>query len=156
MEKHIVETFGNRLRVRASGLYWQDERLLLVNHAGLGRPSFWAPPGGEILFGQTAGHTVEREFLEETHLTVKCHRYLFAGEFINSPLHAVELFFEVLHRAGNIRTGNDPETESRVIKEVRLFTWPEILALPESEKHGLFRYVTSADDLKNLTGFYRF
>lgn len=156
MEELVISTYGNRLRIRASGLCWKDDRLLLVNHTGLGHPAFWAPPGGEILFGQTASQTVEREFLEETGLVVQCARYLFGGEFIAPPLHAVELFFEVSFQSGNLRTGSDPETESQIIREVRFLSWDEILAIPLSEKHGLFRFCTFADDLKNLTGFYRF
>lgn len=156
MEEQVISAYGNRLRVRASGLCWIDNRLLLVNHAGLGRPSFWAPPGGEILFGQTAGQTVEREFLEETGLVVHTIRYLFAGEFIAPPLHAVELFFEVQYASGSLRTGRDPETESQVIREVRFLSWNEIATIPPQEKHGMFRFCQLASDLKNLTGFYRF
>lgn len=156
MEEKIVGAYGNRLRVRASGLCWMDNRLLLVNHTGLGRPSFWAPPGGEILFGQTAGQTVEREFLEETGLLVRINRYMFAGEFIAPPLHAVELFFEVQYQSGSLLTGFDPETESQIIREVRFLSWDEILAIPQTEKHGMFRFCPLAGDLKNLTGFYRF
>lgn len=156
MEEKIVGAYGNRLRVRASGLCWMDNRLLLVNHTGLGRPSFWAPPGGEILFGQTAGQTVEREFLEETGLLVRINRYMFAGEFIAPPLHAIELFFEVQYQSGSLLTGFDPETESQIIREVRFLSWDEILAIPQTEKHGMFRFCPLAGDLKNLTGFYRF
>lgn len=156
MEEKIVGAYGNRLRVRASGLCWMDNRLLLVNHTGLGRPSFWAPPGGEILFGQTAGQTVEREFLEETGLLVRINRYMFAGEFIAPPLHAIELFFEVQYQSGSLLTGFDPETESQIIREVRFLSWDEISAIPQTEKHGMFRFCPLAGDLKNLTGFYRF
>lgn len=156
MEQKVISTYGNRLRVRASGICWKDGQLLLVNHAGLGQPSFWAPPGGEVLFGQTASQTVEREFLEETGLSVCSTRYMFAGEFIEPPLHAVELFFEVRYKSGSLITGSDPETENQLIKEVRFLPWDEIAAIPLTQKHGLFRFCRFADELKNLTGFYRF
>ncbi len=156
MEEMIIGAYGNRLRVRASGLCWNDNRLLLVNHSGLGRPSFWAPPGGEILFGQTAGQTVEREFMEEAGLVVRTTRFMFAGEFIAPPLHAVELFFEVQYESGGLLTGTDPETESQIIREVRFLSWDEISAIPQTEKHRMFRFCPLAGDLKNLTGFYRF
>ncbi len=156
MEPEIVLAYGNRLRVRACGLCRMDGALLLINHAGLGRPSFWAPPGGEVQFGHTLADTIEREFLEETGLKVRCGAFRFAGEFIDPPLHAVELFFEAIVTGGNLRTGTDPEVNLRSISEVRFFSADEILSLPDHQKHGLFRYCPHSADLDKLTGFYRF
>ncbi len=156
MEPEILSAYGNRLRVRACGICRQGDALLLVNHAGLGKESFWAPPGGEVLFGYSLAETVEREFLEETGLVVVCGDFRFAGEFIDPPLHAVELFFETRITGGSLRIGHDPEVNFPTIRQARFFTAGEISRLAAHQKHGLFRYCHGADDLNKLTGFYRF
>jgi ADP-ribose pyrophosphatase YjhB (NUDIX family) len=155
MDADILLAYGNRLRVRACGLCWSGKALLMVNHRGLGQEPFWAPPGGEVMFGHTLAHTIEREILEETGMQVSCGPFRFAGEFIQPPLHAIELFFDAELRGGTLRTGFDPEVANG-IREVRFMLPEEIQALPPRQKHGLFRYCSHADDLIKLTGFYRF
>jgi 8-oxo-dGTP diphosphatase len=156
-ESEIAKKYGNRVRLRACGLCWTEESLLMVNHNGLTNGDFWAPPGGGIEFGQSAADTLIREFQEETSIQIKPGRLLFTCEFLKPPLHAVELFFEAFYVQGIPVVGTDPESthDNQIIKEVRYLNFHEIMSIPVMERHGIFRFVKTAEDLKKLTGFYR-
>lgn len=157
MESDIIRKFGNRVRLRACGLCWQGDSLLLVNHSGLRNGNFWAPPGGGIEFGQFSADALVREFTEETGLQVEPVNLQFVCEYVNPPIHAVELFFAVHQKGGSLTRGADPEMtkDNQIIKEVKFLPWRKISALPNPEKHGIFRFCRQADDLKKMTGFYR-
>lgn len=157
MSPELPEIYKNKTRVRVCGLCWQDGKLLMVNHRGLNSGDFWAPPGGGIEFGEAAADTLVREFQEETNLPVSAGALRFVCEYIQPPLHAVELFFEVVNLGGDLRTGYDPESSSgnQLITDVRFMGIEEILALPEHERHGIFRKVQTEADLKSLAGFHR-
>ena len=50
----VSQQFGNRLRLRVSGICTEGNRLLLVKHRGLGAlGELWIPPGGEVEWGQS-------------------------------------------------------------------------------------------------------
>src|SRR6478609_9547079 len=95
MEKEITDIYGSRVRVRVCGLCWNGDKLLMVKHKSLTANGFWAPPGGGIDFNQTIEETLQREFLEETGLLVRLGAFRFGCEFIQSPLHAIELFYNI-------------------------------------------------------------
>jgi 8-oxo-dGTP diphosphatase len=153
MQPKISKLYGNKIRVRISGLCWRNNSLLLVNHRGLTPGDFWAPPGGGLEFGETVKTGLVREFREETGLHVSVGRFLFAGEFIDDPLHSIELFFEVSAAPdGSLVKGQDPELP--IIEEVRFMTVPEIQNIPISSLHGIFRLVHSPQQLKTLSGFF--
>ena len=155
MDRTVQEIYGNRVRVRTCGLYQQDNQLLLVNHHGLYNRDFWAPPGGGLEFGQSATSNLEREFLEETGLTVKAGEFLFACEFIQPPLHAIELFFDVIAAKGSHQVGKDPEmgTNEQIIRQVKYFSDSEINDILETHKHGLFRVAKSIEKIRALRGY---
>lgn len=157
MTPEIPEIYTNRVRVRVCGLCWQGEKLLMVNHRGLTAGSFWSPPGGGIEFGETVQEALVREFLEETGVAILPEQFRFACEYIQQPLHAVELFFAVDYLKGQPLKGGDPESnaERQIITDVKYMHVAEILAIPADERHGVFRLVKSVADLKSLTGFYR-
>jgi 8-oxo-dGTP diphosphatase len=164
MSPEIPEIYSNRTRVRVCGLCWQSEKLLMVNHRGLTAGNFWSPVGGGIEFGETAADALVREFQEETGITIQAERLLFVCEYIEqikasgqSRIHAVELFFEAGYLSGEPVTGGDPETdpEHQIITDVKFMSLKEILAVPEAERHGIFKHVKTAGELKTLTGFYR-
>ena len=156
MSPEIAEKYGHRTRLRACGLCWQGDDLLMINHAMGSSGVFWAPPGGGIEFGQGVHDALIREFLEETHLTIRPGRFLFVCEFIDHPLHALELFFEAIHVTGSISLGIDPEStpDQQLIQAIQYLPFDEIKALPEANRHGIFRFVNTAEELKNLSGFY--
>lgn len=157
MASEIPEIYSNRTRVRACGLCWQSGKLLMVNHRGLTSGSFWSPPGGGIEFGETAQETLVREFREETGVDIIPKELRFVCEFIQHPIHAVELFFAVDYFNGEAMKGNDPEHahNDQIITGVKFMSMDEILAIPADERHGVFRLIKSSADLESITGFHR-
>lgn len=155
MKKELEEVYGHRLRVRVCGLCWQGEQLLVINHQHLGPENFWAPPGGGIDYEASAEFSLKKEFQEETGLEVIVGDFLFAAELIRSPLHAIELFFEVHAASGELRTGYDPETRLNILKEVAFKSYDEILALPANQRHGIFEMAASPFELRKLRGYRR-
>jgi 8-oxo-dGTP diphosphatase len=129
----------------------------MVNHRFLTSGDFWAPPGGGVEFGQPAKEALVREFREETNISVKAGGLLFTCEFIKPPLHAIELFFEAFHVAGEPLLGSDPEstTGNQIITAVAYLPYDAILKIPADERHGIFNLAKTADELRKLTGFYR-
>lgn len=138
MEAEIIQKYGNKVRVRVCGLCWHQSRLLMVNHKGLREGDFWAPPGGGLEFGETLEQVLIREFKEETGLNIAIDSFLFIHEHIQKPLHAIELFYQVTLLSGELKIGNDPETETKVIHDVRWMSIKEIEKIAPDEKHRFF------------------
>ena len=124
----------------------------MVNHKLKDNTDFWAPPGGGLEFGQTISETIIREFKEETNIDVTPGQFMFGCEFIDEPLHAIELFFEVVSHSQDVSTGFDPELQ--IILEARFMTSGEIKAMPVKNLHGIFRFCKDVEDLRSLKGFY--
>lgn len=157
MTDRVRELYGNRVRVRACGLLIQNDSLLMVNHQSLTTGDFWAPPGGGVDFGESATACLQREFLEETGLEIQVSDFLFACEFIQPPLHAVELFFSVNLLTGILRKGNDPEMkpQAQIIQEVKFLTWGEIQKMEPASLHGIFRFVPEPEHIIRLKGYLK-
>lgn len=157
MESHLHENYGNRLRIRVCGLCWNNDQLLVVNHKIGKTQTFWAPPGGGLEFGESVEDALIREFEEEVSLKIKPIRFQFACEFIKPPLHALELFFEISAESGKVKAGFDPESpaELQLIKGAQYMDFTSLMALNEDERHGIFRFIRNATELKSLNGFYR-
>ncbi len=157
MSDSVQEIYKNRLRLRACGICIEENKgLLLVNHLGLTSGDFWAPPGGGVQFCEPVADCVAREFLEETGLVVQVSDFLFTCEFINHPLHAVELFFSVKVIGGKLIKGIDPESGSnQIIKEVKFMNWGEIESMNKANLHGIFRIIEKADKIIALKGYFK-
>jgi 8-oxo-dGTP diphosphatase len=155
VEKELIEKYGNKVRVRACGLCWQLNDLLLVDHHFMGVPHFWAPPGGGIELGLPAQETLVKEFREETGLEITVGQLLFTCEYIKSPLHAIELFFEVTPTGGSLARGHDPETKVPVIAHVAYKSFDVINQLPPDQRHGILTIAPSPSSLRNLHGYIR-
>ncbi|WP_080240759.1 NUDIX domain-containing protein [Spirosoma rigui] len=154
--QEVLKLYGNRLRLRVCGLYCDGDRLLMVRHRGIGlTDTFWCPPGGGAQFGETAPDALIREFAEETGLEVEIGDMLFVNEFMQPPLHAMELFFVVHVTGGTLRQGVDPEmgADEQIIEEVRFMSFDEIKRYPPEEVHALFRHCQSLDDVFRLRGY---
>ena len=159
ISKEIYNAFGHQLRVRVGGFCLADDQLLLVRHQGLEKArEWWAPPGGGVKFGEKVHQALMREFREETGLEVSVGRFLCVHEFLELPLHAVELFFEVHPRSGMIITGFDPEMRSlerahQVIQEVRWMGFEELAQKDPASLHQLLRHCRGPEDVLNLRGY---
>jgi 8-oxo-dGTP diphosphatase len=156
-DKSVQEIYGNRIRVRVCGLCWKGDALLLVNHRGLYKHDFWAPPGGGLEFGERAEKSLQREFLEETGLRIKVDKLLVVCEFVKAPLHAVELMFAVTPTGGKLITGKDPEMAggNQIIQEVRYVSRRELGKMPSSNLHGLLKKEKTAQKIRALNGYLR-
>lgn len=152
MDPFVESQYGNRVRIRVCGLLQRGGSLLVVNHKSLNESNFWAPPGGGIEFGETIEAALKREFAEETNLKVNVGGFLFGTEFIQNPLHAIELFYEVSSE-DQPSIGSDPELN--LIQGVEFKEWAELKALPASQTHGIFQFATKTDDLFTIRGFLR-
>lgn len=153
----IDRIYGNRVRVRACGICWNENMILMVNHLGLGPGNFWAPPGGGVEFGESLTEALEREFEEETGLQVVAGRFVGVCELLKSPLHAVELFFEVNVKGGALLTGTDPELprDSQMITSVAFMSFEAIRKLGKGEKHGLFELFETEKEFKSASGYWK-
>jgi 8-oxo-dGTP diphosphatase len=150
------ETFGKKLRLRVCGLLFQNDKVLLINHHGLYGHDFWAPPGGGVDFGEPLQQALAREFMEECNLSVSSAGFLFAGEFVHPPLHAVELFFHV-QATGQPILGRDPEVpDVPLLTELRFMAPAEIYALPLNHRHALFGLASEPAQLLEIRGFFPF
>ena len=138
--KEIIEKeYGGRIRVRVCGVCEQNGKYLLANHYGInGLANFWCPPGGGVEFGETIEEALRREYWEEASLEIAVNEFLAVYEYIKRPLHAVELFYKVIIKKGNLKTGVDPETGNSVLKEVKWMGVDEIRKLNIKEIHQHF------------------
>ena len=157
MDKSVENIYGNRVRARVCGLCWEGDKLLLVNHQGLYGYDFWSPPGGGIEYGISASDNLIREFREETGLDIQVGEFRFGCEFILPPLHAIELFFDVISTGGKLVTGQDPEMgkTKQVILDAKFLSASEINALPNKHKHGLFKLAKTAEKVNDLRGYLK-
>jgi 8-oxo-dGTP diphosphatase len=164
LKNHILHTvndqvkdlYGGHIRVRACGICVTDGTILLVNHSIYGHGGyFWSPPGGGILFGETARQAVKREFKEETGLDVTVGPLLFFNEHIADPLHAIELFFEIESFEGELTKGIDPEFSShdQIIRDVRFMNWQEISQYHTDQLHSLFSKTDSVEGILRPNNF---
>ncbi|MGW8121118.1 NUDIX domain-containing protein [Roseivirga echinicomitans] len=159
LESKIKSNYGEKLRVRVCGICITEEGLLMVHHTALGKGgSLWAPPGGGMEYGESAHEALKREFMEETHLEIEVERFLFVHEYLDPPLHGIELFFEVKITGGNLKTGTDPEMEAnaQIITQVEFKSFERIQQLPKAHLHYAIQNMTSFDSLLNQSGYFKF
>lgn len=124
--------YAGKLRVRVAGLLVEHGKLLLIKlHSPVSGSEIWTPPGGGVEFGESMEETLTREFLEETGLKVDVGGLLHINELIEQPFHAIELFFAVTNRSGELKLGHDPEhKDEQLLKEIRFFGGYEIAEIP--------------------------
>jgi 8-oxo-dGTP diphosphatase len=146
----LAPHYTGKLRVRACGICLQGKKILLVRHQQIaGQYNLWSPPGGGVAFGETVQECLVREFREETGLTIKPGRFLFVSEFLQPPLHALELFFEVHLVSGELKKGSDPELGAgeQLIQQVAFKSLAELRREDPRELHHIFDSLIDLDDL---------
>ncbi len=126
-------------------------------HKSLGETGYlWAIPGGGMIFGQSAEKNLEREFLEETGLKIRVDRFLFVNEYLNAPLHAIELFFEVTRQGGILKTGTDPEMgkEGQILEKIVFLGPEELEKIERRQLHCIFWDGSGPENIIQKNGFY--
>ncbi len=149
--QEVKAKFGNQLRLRATGICIENNKILLIKHNQLGQLGYlWSFPGGGVSFGENIENAIQREFLEETGLEVIVKELIFVHEYIDLPLHSIEICFLVEKINGNLIKGIDPEIEidKQMIKEVIFLDIEEIQNIPDLAKHFKLR--------NNLNGIDKF
>ena len=109
-QQQALALYGHKIRVRVCGVLLFDDKVLMVKHQSLfGEGHFWCPPGGGVDFGERMEETLVREFKEETGLQIKIGKLLFVNQYIKTPLHSIEFFYEVFAQNTIVKLGQDPE-----------------------------------------------
>lgn len=149
----LLQAYTGQARVRVCGLLVREGSLLLTAHRGLlpdGLP-FWSPPGGGWQFGETLHQGLQREFAEETGLTVSVGRFLHLHEYQDPTLQALELFFEVLplDAAAVPRLGRDPEhgPDEQLLTHLEFVSPRQLGQLLPRQVHPVLRDLISSDDV---------
>jgi 8-oxo-dGTP diphosphatase len=143
-----MEEKQEKLRVRVCGVCIYEDKILLVKQIGLPHvPYLWTPAGGGVEFGETLEQALEREFFEETTLKVQVGHLLFVHQFIHSPLHAIEFFFEVKVHKNDIKEVYSPDNEP-YLEEVRWLSFEELVHIPNENKHQFLHDILTKDDIK--------
>ncbi len=153
----IIHSFGNKLRIRVCGICMEENKILLIKHHSINESGIlWAPPGGGMVFGETAETALKREFLEETGLTISIEKFLCVNEYLTPPLHAIELFFFVKQTGGTLKIGTDPELQQdkQIITDLQWLSFDQIHTLPKNSIHGIFHITQSMADLLSLSGYF--
>lgn len=156
IQKRIIEKFGNRLRIRVCGICIEQKAILLINHKSLNRNGdFWAPPGGGMDFGFSSEVNLKREFLEETGLEIEIEKFLFVHEYLQPPLHAIELVFMVKRVGGHVKVGFDPEmgNEEQIIKDVKFIPIFQLMNFEKGSLHQMFNN-NRLEELEDLKGYF--
>lgn len=157
--ERIHSQYGNQIRVRVCALCFSGDDLLLVSHGGLTKKGYFiAPPGGGLEFGESVEEALQREVAEETGLQIRDSQFLFVHEFVNPPLHAIELFFSAEVAGGTLKTGSDPEMEEgqQMIEKVQFMSPQEILAEKEGQFHQIISHCNHPKELLSLRGYFKF
>lgn len=155
----VDNPFGGKVRVRASGILIENEKILLLRHENLGSAGYlWLPPGGGVEFGDSLYDTLKKEFQEETNLTIEIGQFLFVNEFIKQPYHAIELFFEVKRVSGTLELGFDPElsADEQMLSDAKFFSRSEIDDLDSETIHNMFDSAGARDKITDLRGLFTF
>lgn len=152
----VESVFGDKVRVRVCGICFDDRNnILLVKH-NMADYNLWSPPGGGVKLGETLYEGLIREFKEETGLLVTPGELLFVNEFIQSPYHAIELFFNIVHWEGDVNKGIEPEIASAdIIEEVKFISGEELEAIEQEELHKILKNCTNPRDILAFRGLMK-
>lgn len=157
MKEAVDKLYGNKVRIRICGILIQEDKILLINHNGVGENgSLWAPPGGGLEFGESSEQTLIREFKEETGLDIAVNEFLFVNEFFAPPLQAIELFFNVSVLGGKLSKGSDPEmtADKQIIQEIRFWNFEAIKAENPKLFHAVLKDSLKPNDLLSRRGHF--
>lgn len=148
----IAEVFGHKVRVRACGLLFKNDKLLLIKHQ-MDNRFLWSPPGGGVEFGASVEETLIREFGEETGMEIRVKKFLFFTEHIHPPLHAIELFYHVEADDFNHKLGTEPELSGKnILLDLRFIGAKEFSTIDRNELHSCLKSCTNPIELLDKQG----
>jgi len=154
--KPTKEVFGNKLRIRACGLCYNKDSLLLAKH-DIDGEILWAPPGGGVKFGESVENSIIREFKEECNLDVIPDQFLFFTEYISLPLHSIELFYGIKSFKGDLSIGHDPEINDRsILLDVDFLNQKQINSIPAQQLHAILKSCTNPIQLLDNQGHFKY
>ena len=159
MQGEIKKAYGEKLRVRVCGILIQNDKILLVKHQHLGATGIlWAPPGGGMEYGESATEALKREFNEETGLSIEVVQFLFVHEYLDPPLHGIELFFLVTEFSGKLHLGKDPEFEhtAQLLSEVSFQDLKKLQLADNESLHYVLQNTKNLETLINQKGYFKF
>lgn len=159
MQGEIKKAYGEKLRVRVCGILIEEDKILLVKHQHLGATGvLWAPPGGGMEYGESATEALQREFAEETGLNIDVEQFLFVHEYLDPPLHGIELFFLVKKKSGNLNLGTDPEFEhtAQLLSEVSFQNLKSLQLADNESLHYVLQNTKNLETLINQKGYFKF
>jgi ADP-ribose pyrophosphatase YjhB (NUDIX family) len=134
LKEQIYQFYGHKIRVRVCGILIKKDKLLMLKHDGIGKSDFfWNTPGGEPENNENLKTALIREFKEETGLDVTIGKLLYSNQFIDSPLHAIEYYFETFAEQSNAVLGKDPENIN-VLSALKWFNKSEFESLHQDVK----------------------
>lgn len=135
MREHIHSFYGGKIRVRSCAVIQKQSKVLFVLYQGIGKDGmFWSVPGGEPHAGENLVAAAIRETCEETGLHVTLDGFLGIQEYLEKPLHAVEIYFKMKATLENqVSLGTDPETDFQTLKEVKWMSKEDLEQYPKSQ-----------------------
>jgi 8-oxo-dGTP diphosphatase len=158
LEKELINKFGGRLRTRVNGVLIEEDQILMIKHKMGENRYFWNVPGGGMKYGSSVDENLKREFLEETGLRIEIQNFICAHEYLEPPLHAIELFFLVKKVGGELKMGIDPELDQgkQLITEIAYLKLENLDLIKKQEKHPIFRGIKSLNDVGKWNGYFNF
>jgi ADP-ribose pyrophosphatase YjhB (NUDIX family) len=105
-------------KVRATAVLIENDQILLVQQRVDDRRS-WSLPGGTLESGETLGSCLVREVCEETGLDVVLDRLLYVCDRLDVGRQVVHVTFAVRRNGGQVRVGQEPESDAEPIHDVR-------------------------------------
>lgn len=99
--------------VGVGAVVFKDNAVLLVQRKNPPCQNQWAIPGGKVKLGETLQQAAEREILEETGITIKARRSIYAFDLIekdqadNILFHFVIVDLEADYISGVIQASDD-------------------------------------------------
>jgi len=103
-----LNSVEQEIRIRVGGIILQEGKMLLIAHQKNGG-IYWLLPGGGVVFGESLGDALKREFMEELNIDVSVGDMVFLSDSIepSGERHIVNICFRCFYVSGDYATGKD-------------------------------------------------